>query len=162
MKYRWLLLAAFVTLALGAAYDTDGDGVLDYRAGALRDDDCDGSLDFGLPGQAQPVSDSLEFGLAWTSGSELNNQWDASCGDFDHDGRLDIQGHHFNPTELHVFESDGAGGYQPVWQQTESLLRLSQLVTDFPEIAEMDINPLKVQPEHGGAIAIDARIALRE
>jgi hypothetical protein len=121
MKYRWLLLGAFVTFALGAAYDTDGDGVLDYQAGVLRDDNCDGSLDFGLPGQAQPVSDSLEFGLAWTSGSELNNQWDAACGDFDNDARLEILGHHFNPNELHVFESDGSGGYQPVWQQTESL-----------------------------------------
>ena len=42
----------------------------------------------------------------------------------------------------------------------DAILRLSQLVTDFPEIAEMDINPLKVQPEHDGAIAIDSRISL--
>jgi len=45
---------------------------------------------------------------------------------------------------------------------TEALQRLSQLVTDFPEIKEMDINPLKVLPETGGAIVIDARIALTE
>ena len=44
----------------------------------------------------------------------------------------------------------------------EALQRLSQLVTDFPEIKEMDINPLKVQPENGGAYAIDSRIALTE
>jgi len=42
----------------------------------------------------------------------------------------------------------------------DAILRLSQLVSDFPEIVEMDINPLKVQPEHGGAIAIDSRITL--
>ncbi len=42
----------------------------------------------------------------------------------------------------------------------DAILRLSQLVTDFPEIEEMDINPLKVQPENGGAIAIDSRITL--
>lgn len=41
----------------------------------------------------------------------------------------------------------------------ESILRLSQLVTDFPQIAEMDINPLKVMTKSkGGAIAIDIRI----
>jgi len=44
---------------------------------------------------------------------------------------------------------------------TEAILRLSQLVTDFPEIAEMDINPLKAQPGNGGAIAIDSRISLK-
>ncbi|MBM4055624.1 MAG: CoA-binding protein [Planctomycetes bacterium] len=42
----------------------------------------------------------------------------------------------------------------------ENILRLSQLVTDFPEIIEMDINPLVVFPEGKGAIAIDARIAI--
>lgn len=42
----------------------------------------------------------------------------------------------------------------------ESLLRLSQLVTDFPEIVEMDINPLKVAETGFGAIAIDARITI--
>jgi acetyltransferase len=43
----------------------------------------------------------------------------------------------------------------------DAMLRLSQLVTDFPEILEMDINPLKVQPENGGAIAIDSRITIK-
>jgi acetyltransferase len=40
----------------------------------------------------------------------------------------------------------------------ESLLRLSQLVTDFPEIEGIDINPVKVLEK--GAIAVDARILL--
>jgi acetyltransferase len=31
---------------------------------------------------------------------------------------------------------------------------------DFPEIIEMDINPLLVKPEGGGVVAIDARLAL--
>ena len=42
----------------------------------------------------------------------------------------------------------------------ESLLGLSQLVTDFPEIEGIDINPLKVLKK--GAVALDARILLRE
>lgn len=41
------------------------------------------------------------------------------------------------------------------------LLRVSQLVTDFPEIVEMDINPLVVHPRGQGAIVLDARIILQ-
>lgn len=40
----------------------------------------------------------------------------------------------------------------------ETILRVSQLVTDFPEIVEMDINPLMVHEK--GAVAIDVRLAL--
>jgi acetyl coenzyme A synthetase (ADP forming)-like protein len=42
----------------------------------------------------------------------------------------------------------------------EALQRLSQLCVDFPEILELDINPLLVKPEGQGAVAIDARLAL--
>jgi acetate---CoA ligase (ADP-forming) len=42
----------------------------------------------------------------------------------------------------------------------DTLLRVSQLVTDFPEILEMDINPLVLMPTGGGAIALDARMTL--
>jgi len=41
----------------------------------------------------------------------------------------------------------------------ESLLRLSQLVIDFPEIEGIDINPVKVLEK--GAVAVDARIVLK-
>ena len=44
----------------------------------------------------------------------------------------------------------------------ECLLRLSQLVTEFPAIIELDINPLIVKPEGEGAVAADARITLEE
>ena len=42
----------------------------------------------------------------------------------------------------------------------EDILRLSQLVTDFPEIAEIDINPLLVKPKGEVTVALDARIKL--
>ena len=42
----------------------------------------------------------------------------------------------------------------------DALLRLSQLVTDFREIVEMDINPLTVFEEGKGAVGIDMRIVL--
>jgi len=58
----------------------------------------------------------------------------------------------------------GARGEKPVDIESikEGLLRLSQLVSDFPMIKELDINPLKVFPAEGkgGAVAIDARISI--
>ena len=44
----------------------------------------------------------------------------------------------------------------------DTLLRIAQLVQDFPEIAELDINPLMVYPPHQGAIAIDMRLVLTQ
>ncbi|MFQ3630788.1 acetate--CoA ligase alpha subunit [Roseiflexus sp.] len=43
----------------------------------------------------------------------------------------------------------------------EIILRVSQLVSDFPEIVEMDINPLVVYNRGEGATVLDARIILR-
>lgn len=43
----------------------------------------------------------------------------------------------------------------------EVILRVSQLVTDFPEIVEMDINPLVVYNRGEGATVLDARIILQ-
>jgi len=42
----------------------------------------------------------------------------------------------------------------------DAILRLSQLVTDFPEIIEMDINPLMVLPEGEGVVAVDVRMGV--
>jgi len=55
----------------------------------------------------------------------------------------------------------GVRGEKPVdiHSIVDCLLRSSQLVTDFPEILEMDINPLKVSNK--GALAIDARITIK-
>ncbi|MCD6452119.1 MAG: acetate--CoA ligase family protein [Acidobacteria bacterium] len=44
----------------------------------------------------------------------------------------------------------------------EALLRVSQLVSDFPEIAEVDLNPFLVLPEGKGARAVDVRISLKK
>ena len=44
----------------------------------------------------------------------------------------------------------------------EGLQRLSQLVTAFPEIQEMDINPFLVGPEGTTPIAVDARISVEK
>jgi acetyl coenzyme A synthetase (ADP forming)-like protein len=44
----------------------------------------------------------------------------------------------------------------------EGLQRLSQLVTEFPQIQEMDINPYIVGPEGTTPIAVDARMSLEK
>lgn len=54
----------------------------------------------------------------------------------------------------------GARGMTPA--QTgkieETLLRISQLVADFPQVAELDINPLIVSDKDGEPISVDARV----
>jgi len=42
------------------------------------------------------------------------------------------------------------------------ILRISQLVTDFPEIKEFEINPLIVFEEGEGALSVDMRLILKE
>jgi 4-hydroxybutyryl-CoA synthetase (ADP-forming) len=44
----------------------------------------------------------------------------------------------------------------------DCLLRLSQLITDFPEIAEFDMNPLLVLESGKGCRAVDVRIGLAD
>lgn len=41
------------------------------------------------------------------------------------------------------------------------LLRLAQLADEVPEIAEVEINPLRVFPAGQGALAVDTRVRLR-
>ncbi|QLH78615.1 acetate--CoA ligase family protein [Halosimplex rubrum] len=54
----------------------------------------------------------------------------------------------------------GARGRDPVDEASvvETLQRLSQLVTDFPAIVELDINPLVATPD--GAQAVDVRLTI--
>ena len=66
----------------------------------------------------------------------------------------------------HLLESTWAGrklrGYRhmpPADQEAvlQVVLRVAQLAADFPEIAEFEINPLRVLPKGEGAFALDAR-----
>lgn len=56
----------------------------------------------------------------------------------------------------------GARGHKPsdIEALVDALLRLSQLLTDLPEIQELDVNPLRVFHEGGGCCALDARVLL--
>ncbi len=57
---------------------------------------------------------------------------------------------------------DGVRGEPPVDKETliDALLRIGQLVLDFPEIAELDINPFIVYEEGRGGVALDMRLIL--
>ena len=57
---------------------------------------------------------------------------------------------------------EGVRGEQPSDREAliDALLRISRLVTDFPEIVELDINPMMVFEEGSGAMAIDMRLVL--
>ncbi|MFC2025688.1 acetate--CoA ligase family protein [Chloroflexota bacterium] len=59
---------------------------------------------------------------------------------------------------------DGIRGKPPMDKDAivDTLLRIGQLVQDFPEIVELDINPLMVFPQDQGAIAIDMRLVLKK
>jgi acetate---CoA ligase (ADP-forming) len=58
---------------------------------------------------------------------------------------------------------DGVRGTPPVDQTAlvDAILRVGQLVTDFPEIEELDINPFMIYEQDRGGIAIDMRLVLR-
>jgi acetyltransferase len=43
----------------------------------------------------------------------------------------------------------------------DAMLRLAQVACDFPQIAELEINPLYVLPEGQGAFAVDVRGAVK-
>ncbi len=59
---------------------------------------------------------------------------------------------------------EGVRGEPPsdITAVAECLLRLSQFVTDHPNISELDINPLLVYPRGKGAMVADARIILSD
>ena len=59
---------------------------------------------------------------------------------------------------------DGVRGNPPVDKDAivDTILRMGQLVQEFPEIVEFDINPLMVFSKGQGAVAIDMRLILSE
>ena len=56
----------------------------------------------------------------------------------------------------------GARGQQKfdIDSLVEVILRISQLLVEFPKISELDINPLRINHENKGCVALDARIIL--
>jgi len=61
-----------------------------------------------------------------------------------------------------IFEGVRGAPPSDVDALAESLGRLAQLVTDFPQIKELDINPILLLPKGEGVRVLDARIVLEE
>ncbi len=59
-----------------------------------------------------------------------------------------------------VFKGDRRQEASDIPALVDTLCRLSQLVMDFPEIVELDINPLFALPAGQGAKVSDARIVI--
>lgn len=59
---------------------------------------------------------------------------------------------------------DGVRGKPPADKEAlvDALLRIGQLVVDFPEIAELDINPFIVYDQEHGGVAIDMRLVIKQ
>jgi hypothetical protein len=56
----------------------------------------------------------------------------------------------------------GARGKDPLDEETmiECIGRLSQLVADFPQISELDMNPIIVLPRGRGVKVLDVRVVV--
>ena len=59
---------------------------------------------------------------------------------------------------------EGIRGQEPFDRESavDCMLRLARLVYDFPEIKEVDINPVRIFRKGEGCMALDARIVLRQ
>ncbi|MDD4498538.1 MAG: acetate--CoA ligase family protein, partial [Methanosarcinaceae archaeon] len=58
----------------------------------------------------------------------------------------------------------GARGTRPadIDALVDTIIRVSRLVCDFPEISEFEINPMMVFEEGKGALAVDMRLILKK
>lgn len=143
--------AAFCTIVKNArAYDADAriDGVQvqqlvppgqEVIVGAVTDPTFGKVVAFGLGGVLVEVLKDITFRLAPVTADEARSMLDSI-------GAAEVL--------------KGVRGAPAVdrWALAEQIRRVSQLVTDFPEIAEVDLNPVIASPD--GAVAADIRILL--
>jgi acetyltransferase len=107
--------------------------------GAVRDEQFGPLMVFGAGGIEVEGARDVAFGLAPLSREDAEKMIDATFA-----GRR-LRGYRNIP---------------PADRETtiQVLLRLAQLANDFPQIAEVEINPLRVQEIGQGAVAVDVRI----
>jgi succinyl-CoA synthetase beta subunit len=116
-------------------------GGQDVIAGVVRDAQFGPLLMFGLGGVEVEALNDVAFALAPLTRYEaedlLNRTWAGS--------RL-----------------LGYRSLQPADREAvlDVLLRLSQLSVDLPQVAEIEINPLRALPGVNGALALDVRLRL--
>ncbi len=111
--------------------------------GMIQDPTFGPMLMFGLGGIYVEIVKDVKFAIAPVSEIEANNMITG------------IKTHKL----LEGTRGDKASDIDSI---SDIILRISQLVTDFPEINEFEINPLMVFEDGNGALAVDMRLILKE
>jgi len=118
-------------------------GGLEVIVGMRRDPTFGPVMMFGLGGVYVELFKDVGFGIAPLSPEQAKDMVTATKA-----GTL-LKGFRGGP----VYDLDAV---------VDTIGRLSQLAMDFPEISEVEVNPLLVLPESSGAKVLDARLLLNE
>jgi acetate---CoA ligase (ADP-forming) len=110
--------------------------------GAVRDEQFGPLMMFGAGGIEVEGARDVAFSLAPLSRSDAEKMIDAT----------------FAGQRLRGYRNIPPADREAV---IKVLLRLSQFVVDFPQVQEVEINPLRAQAAGQGAIAIDVRISVK-
>lgn len=116
-------------------------GAKETIIGMNRDPQFGPMIMFGLGGIYVEVLKDVTFRIAPTTAQEAREMVG------------EIRSHHL----LEGVRGERASDIDAI---VDCILRISQLVTDFPEIVELDINPLLVREAGAGAVAVDMRLVL--
>lgn len=114
----------------------------DVIIGAVRDEQFGPLIMFGAGGVEVEGQRDVAFGLAPLARFEAEKMLDAT----------------FAGQRLRGFRGQPPADRDAV---IDRLLRLAQFACDFPEVAEVEINPLRVMPGGQGAVAIDIRMKVK-
>jgi acetyltransferase len=110
--------------------------------GAVRDEQFGPLIMFGAGGVEVEGKRDVAFGLAPLSRAEAAKMIDAT----------------FAGKRLRGFRGSGPADREAV---IDRVLRLAQFISDFPRVAEIEINPLRVMPGGQGAVAVDVRMRVQ-
>ncbi|CAG0933115.1 acetate---CoA ligase (ADP-forming) subunit alpha,acdB; acetate---CoA ligase (ADP-forming) subunit beta [Thermoflexales bacterium] len=109
--------------------------------GAVRDEQFGPLIMFGAGGVEVEGQRDVAFGLAPLSRAEAEKLIEAT----------------FAGRRLRGFRGSTPADREAV---IDRVLRLAQFVMDFPQVAEVEVNPLRVMAEGQGAVALDVRMRL--
>ena len=107
--------------------------------GAVQDPQFGAVMMFGSGGTEVEGLNDLSFGLAPLTDLEIDNMLNKTWA-----GRKLFGYRNLLPADIKAVR--------------DVLIRLAQLASDFPQISEIEINPLRVFPKGKGAAAVDVRI----
>jgi acetyltransferase len=118
------------------------DGGQDVIIGAVQDEQFGPLLMFGSGGVEVEALRDIAFGLAPLERAEAEAMVEATWA-----GRK-LAGYRGSPAA----DRDAA---------VEALLRLGRMAADLPQLAEIEVNPLRVLAPGAGVLALDIRLRLR-